>query len=320
MGQRLGPIGFIAAIIVLFAGGIGITAGLINVLGQYSESYFRAASRRQITGRGNAPSEVEPSHEPPAFQVKELVTTEAMTLDDVLPWITDLVTEHPSELRLNQLGYTASGREIIALESTPESPAKRMVVLCRQHGDEPETTLIGLKLLARYLSDSSPEGQTIRARVALTVIPVANPDGAARLTRCNSLNQDLNRDWITARTAEVAALRGLILQQRPDLVVDVHQWVPGDGVQMPMAESAGSRIAEGYSALMSRAAQRAGFRLADHETHQVDSLAHRYLTSQGIPAILVETVHIPGSKAQRHRAVGTSLAALQATLKRLADG
>jgi hypothetical protein len=49
------------------------------------------------------------------------------------------------------------------------------------------------------------------------------------------------------------------------------------------------------------------------------ALCHRYLGSRGVPSILLETVHRPGSVAMRDKSIRTSVTALQRTVDLLAQ-
>ena len=74
-------------------------------------------------------------------------------------------------------------------------------------------------------------------RVNIIFIPVLNPDGHARLShfnrinqrgpeemgwRSNSLNQNLNRDFTKLDTREIQSLMQLIRDTKPDLYIDIH--------------------------------------------------------------------------------------------------
>jgi predicted deacylase len=155
-------------------------------------------------------------------------------------------------------------------------------------------------------------------RVAILIVPVANPDGAWRKRRHNGLGQDLNRDWENGRSPEVSAMNSLVAAWQPHLVVDVHQWVPGDSTQTPMAEASGGFLGRRVASAMASAVRAKGMRLS-YRTHGVGgSLCHRYWGARGIPAILLETVHRPNSPRQRQIAIQTTVIALQRALDILA--
>ena len=216
------------------------------------------------------------------------------------------------------LGVTASGRPITAYELRPTNidagQMRRLAVICRQHGDEPEATAAGAEFLFRFLTANTQRAIRWRQNVAVMLIPVANPDGAAYNRRLNGVGQDLNRDWGDSNTREVSAIAGLLGNWRPQLVVDVHQWVPGDSCQTPMAEASGGRLARTVASAMATAARARGYRLESRSYSTGGTLCHRYWGAQGVPGILLETIHRPGSPSARARAIGTSVVALQRAL------
>ena len=170
------------------------------------------------------------------------------TLETLRPWLDAVVEAFPNTVALEEITQSDGGRPVLAVVLTsrdgPLSAKRRLVVQCRQHGDEPETTQAGALLIYRLLTTLDRSVLTALRSCAVVVIPVANPDGAARLTRINALGQDLNRHWDCPVAAEVIGIKDYLDGLHPDLVVDVHEWVPGDSCQMPMVEPCGGALAE----------------------------------------------------------------------------
>jgi hypothetical protein len=244
--------------------------------------------------------------------------TALMTFADISPWLRKAATVFPDTVRLLPLVVTGGGRPVMAVEiapsGVPPAQVQRMVVICRQHGDEPETTAAGLEFMRQFLLSRTPRMQRMRRDVALLIVPVANPDGAWRKQRRNAQRHDLNRDWGRGRTREVVALTQLISAWKPHLLVDVHQWVPSDGAKLPMVEAAGGYISWSIAAGMSQAARSNGFKLAFRASRSSDTLCHRYWARAGVPSILLETTHNPRVARQRHVAIDTTIIALQRAL------
>jgi hypothetical protein len=143
------------------------------------------------------------------------------------------------------IGRTVEDREIVAHAnfdfSTSSLPGNSTLLIGGTHGNEPAT--------ARILEDflRSPVWTTM-ARFPAMVLPLANPDGAARGTRYNARGIDLNRNcgfnWRADcdepsgpgawSEPESVALRDFILAWRPAKIVSLH-WalaeVDADGVQ-----------------------------------------------------------------------------------------
>lgn len=256
-------------------------------------------------------------------QVPRPPNTLLMTNENVAPWLQRIAQEFPDKAKLWRLTQTAQGRYVWALEIRPQNISsenlRRLAIICRQHGDEPETTAAGAHLIYQLLQNT-PRNRNLLNRVALFIIPVANPDGASRKKRHNALGQDLNRDWGRGGTREVSAIMYYLQSWQPHLVVDVHQWVPGDSTQTPMAEAAGGTLGRQAGRLMAQAAKRKGYALSYRSRGVGGALLHQhYGWQRGIDAILLETVHRPKSARQRQIAINTSVAALQRALEFLAQ-
>jgi hypothetical protein len=107
---------------------------------------------------------------------------------------------------------------------------------------------------------------------------------------------------------------GVVNRWKPHLVVDVHQWVPGDASQTPMAEASGRRLARLAASRMTQAVRANGGQLNFRVQGGSSDLCHRYLESISVPSILLETRHRPGSVAMRTRSIRTTVTALQQTV------
>ncbi len=217
---------------------------------------------------------------------------------------------HSPLMRVVSLGKSAGGKRdlwLARLADPAADPAKttRLLVLCRQHGDEPASTEALLHLIHSLASGGDPALGSELAHVTLYIIPMVNPDGAGAGTRLNGVGADLNRDWglfTQPETREVANAAKLI---HPALIVDAHNWdgddeYNADCIEIPreMETDAGKATHQmQQQALRDLAA--CGYAVhptawgADSNPH----LAHRWFTHQNIPSLLVETHS--GSPANR---------------------
>jgi len=122
-------------------------------------------------------------------------------------------------------GVSSRGRSIGLVIATARPQALvsqvRVLVLARQHGDEPVPARAALLWLAQ-------QGQQASAfeRVAVLLVPTLNPDGAAAGTRANGAGVDLNRDWSARTQPETRLVETLYQRWRPHMVVDMHTF-PG---------------------------------------------------------------------------------------------
>ncbi len=213
-------------------------------------------------------------------------------------------------LRVVSLGKSAGGTRdlwMVRLSDPNTDPAQtmRLLVLCRQHGDEPASTEALLRLIHGVAVGGDPALRSELAQVTLYIVPMVNPDGAGAGTRRNANNADLNRDWgrfTQPETREVAAAAKLI---RPVLVVDAHNWDGDDEYNADCLEvPRETETAQGRAAHLLQRQALSGLAASGYAVHPTawgaDSdphLAHRWLTQQNIPSILVETHY--GSPADR---------------------
>jgi predicted deacylase len=205
-------------------------------------------------------------------------------------------------VRVGTLGKSAAGKRelwIVRLADPNAGPkqALRLLVLCRQHGDEPASTEALLHLIQSIASGGDPLLRSELAHVTLYIVPMVNPDGAGAGTRVNGVGADLNRDWgifAQPETREVANAAKLI---RPALIVDAHNWdgndeYNADCIEIPREmETRQGRAAHAMQQQAVRDLAVCGYAVNptawgdDSNPH----LAHRWFVHQNIPSLLVET-------------------------------
>ena len=221
----------------------------------------------------------------------------------------------PDQAKLRVIGQSSSGASMVAMEITPpgKSPwnLKRLVVICRQHGNEPEATGSGARFIYHWLNPRTARERGLAANTALLIVPIANPDGAARYQRRTARGVDMNRDWGRNQSVEVATLTRWIRGWKPQLVIDNHQWLPSDHMPPPMAEASGGPRARSAARTMSARSAQRGFALSARSRVGLDTLCHRFWGQRyGTPAVLLETRHQPGKAGARNKALEQAEAAL----------
>jgi hypothetical protein len=239
---------------------------------------------------------------------------------EIYPWLESVARARSRSVRnqtarLRIIGNSSSGASIVAIEVTPRGvPAaklRRLAIVCRQHGNEPEATASGTRFLYQFLNSNNPLQRRIAQRTALLIVPIANPDGAEIYERRTARNIDMNRDWGRNQSPEVRALIGTLRAWKPNLVIDNHQWLPLDGQPKPMAEASGGASARRTALLMSQRSAQRGYALAARSRWGLDTLCHRYWGQRfKIPAILLETRHRPAVAGARQVAIQQALAGL----------
>jgi hypothetical protein len=224
-------------------------------------------------------------------------------------------------IHLSTIGYSAKHRHAIWMVEvgTRNLSNRRIVITCRQHGDEPAGTEAAIALINHVAND--PNAASHLRGVTLFIVPMVNPDGADALSRVNGVGADLNRDWGAFKQPETAAVRDAVRSVSPSFVLDVHSWDMVDPFQEVCLE--GPRGAGGIGAklllplanLQARAAyglQTLARQPVAATTYGADAmgcLEHRYmLRSLGIGSMLFETapgVNYGRSLAQRSALVYT---------------
>ena len=181
--------------------------------------------------------------------------------------------------------------------AVPTAQTVRLLVMCRQHGDEPASTEAFLGLINQVAGGTNPALRADLRHVTLYVVPMVNPDGAELGTRLNAARADLNRDWGPFTQPETRAMSRLLPALRPALVVDAHNWDSGDEYNADCLEIHRAS----YTALGQAEVdlQQASVQSLDAQGYHVQSfaygpdsdprLAHRYCTHLGVPSMLVET-------------------------------
>ena len=245
---------------------------------------------------------------PPTLALSAPPNTFYQTPAELYPWLETVARARPTQAKLRIIGQSSSGASLVALEITPPNKSpwnlKRLVVICRQHGNEPEATASGARLIYHWLNPRSARERALAARTALLIVPIANPDGAARYQRHTAQNIDMNRDWGKNKSVEVQALTRWIWSWKPHLVIDNHQWLPAEHMPPPMAEASGGAKARQAARVMNQRTAQNGYPLAARSRWGLDTLCHRFWGQRfNIPAVLLETRHLPGKTGARTTAI-----------------
>lgn len=259
----------------------------------------------------------------PVVRIQEMGTARPTRYSRIMDEL--LLARRSGNVRLYSIGRTADGRMIPLALLTPvrtESlPPVRVLIICAQHGDEPASASAMAELIRACAARKNPgqllSTQTKRATGSLRhldsvlwlVAPMANPDGYAASTRANGAGADTNRDWTSASQPETRALRAVFNRWKPQVVLDLHQWSPGDpppatnGLEIPPASRAHGQ-AELERTMACNALKPVNARgrrviLAASPDGANPSLAHRYFASRGAVAYLIETAAHASSR-ERH--------------------
>lgn len=203
------------------------------------------------------------------------------------------------QVRVVSIGRSVQGRLLPAVLLGDADAATRVLVLAYQHGDEPD----GPEGLLSWLRLAAAGQIPLRSDVLISALPVVNPDGVVQQKRVNGAGVDLNRDWGTLSQPETQATMRYIERFRPHLVLDLHQWQPGEerrGNSVEAAQYVASRWEAVHCGLVAALAK-PGLRVARVTSGpaRTSGLMHRRLAAMQIPAFLVETS--PAETSQRRQ-------------------
>jgi hypothetical protein len=137
---------------------------------------------------------------------------------DLVARLQALAVKHPGRVRLEEIGRSAEGRAIHLMSLG--SGQRRVLLWSQMHGDEPSATPALLDL-ADYLF-TTPEEAAVLDELTLLMVPMLNPDGAARGARRNAQGIDVNRDALNLATPEGRLLKALRDRYRPILGFNLH--------------------------------------------------------------------------------------------------
>ena len=205
-------------------------------------------------------------------------------------------------LRITSLGKSAQGGRdlwLVRVAAPAADPAQtvRVLVLCRQHGDEPASTESVLNLVHRLAAGGDPALRGALAHVTLYLVPMVNPDGAEAGTRGNGVGADLNRDWGVFHQPETRAVARAARLLRPNLVIDAHNWdgddeYNADCLEIPRETATGlgktSHVLQ-QDAIRDLAACGYSVHPTAWGADTDPRLAHRWFARQNILGALVET-------------------------------
>lgn len=183
-------------------------------------------------GADPAPAEGAAPEVPPppplAAEIRELYPSfRAAGLDDrtfspeqwwevVLP----VVAGNP-DFQVEEVGRSAEGRPLRHI-AWGEGPTA-VLMWSQMHGDE-STASMSLADILRFLAGPTdhPLVGELRERITLHLLPVMNPDGAARFQRRSAQGIDLNRDARALVTPEAQTLKALRDRLEPAFGFNLH--------------------------------------------------------------------------------------------------
>ncbi|WP_460407277.1 M14 family zinc carboxypeptidase [Actinophytocola sediminis] len=95
------------------------------------------------------------------------------------------------------------------------------------HGNEWEGTDAALRLIEHLATSRDPAVRRLLAEHRIYFNVTANPDGRVAGTRANANGFDMNRDFVTNSQPENQAMRDMIIDTQPVMMLDEHGYVDG---------------------------------------------------------------------------------------------
>lgn len=141
--------------------------------------------------------------------------------EELLSVIDRMTEKSQSVLSVREVGRSFEDRPVKLL-SIGRGPAT-VLLWTQMHGDESTATMAVIDIL-HYLLNTQKETITEKICSSLTIhiLPMLNPDGAARVQRRTAQSIDMNRDALALVTREANILKNLQQQLKPQFGFNLH--------------------------------------------------------------------------------------------------
>lgn len=236
---------------------------------------------------------------------------------------------------VTRLGESLEGREIRAI--TLGTGGTKVLMWSQMHGDESAASMALADLVSWYAT--APESDTLRARLAktlaVTMIPMLNPDGAERFRRENAVGIDINRDARRTATPEGRILKSVRDSIEAEFGFNLHDQgtrtagEDGDVVAIallaPAADEARSwgpvrqRAREVASVIVRALAPEIGTRLARYDDEFAPRAFGDNMQAWGTSTVLIESGELEGDP-QKQQLRKLNVVALVSALHAIATG
>ncbi|MGW8529224.1 M14 family zinc carboxypeptidase [Nocardiopsis sp. NPDC055824] len=109
----------------------------------------------------------------------------------------------------------------------PDRYKAPVLVNANIHGNEWEGTDASLRVIEELATGTDEATEELLESTRLYFVLTANPDGRVAGQRANSRGFDLNRDFVTVSQPETAAVRQVVIDTQPLVLLDQHGYVNG---------------------------------------------------------------------------------------------
>jgi hypothetical protein len=152
---------------------------------------------------------------------------EFTTYEDMMKFLNDRISEHPTLMSMQIVGKTFEGRDIPLVTISKNDGNKnklRVFYFGRVHGNEPSGT-DGLLYFIRQLAEDK-DINSLLSKMDFFIMPMVNIDGAIKNTRQSANNIDLNRDQSKLGEPESVAIATASNIAKAHVTVDFHEYGP----------------------------------------------------------------------------------------------
>ena len=147
------------------------------------------------------------------------------------------VNRMSDRVEIERIGRSAQGRPLQLLKLGAPTPHSRseareqptILFVCSQHGDEPAGREACLMLMRDLAFTYGPTFKQQLRETTILFIPDPNPDGIRAGTTENASGIDIARDHLNLESPEARAVARVALDWRPDVVIDLHEFVSPEG-------------------------------------------------------------------------------------------
>jgi len=246
-----------------------------------------------------------------------------------------IAARYPNLFSIAEEGVSAEGRSIplLVVGSGPTT----VLLWSQMHGDEPTATSALLDILEHLgRTRETPDTGRLLSSLTLAIIPMLNPDGAARTRRTNAQGIDVNRDALRLQTPEGRFLKSVRDRLKPSVGYNLHNHSPNvtagrHGRQVAISllsvpfddaftVNEGRRTTMRMAVLVQQLLEPwAKDRVARYDTDYTARAFGDSMTRWGTPTLLIESGGFFGPD-EANTLVRLNFVALLGTLHALADG
>jgi hypothetical protein len=149
----------------------------------------------------------------------------ALKHEELRAQLASVAARYPGLFSIAEEGVSAEGRKIPLLVAG--GGPTTVLLWSQMHGDEPTATSALLDVLEHLGRTQETAGtKRLLSRLTLAIIPMLNPDGAARTRRVNAQGIDVNRDALRLQTPEGRFLKSVRDRLKPSVGYNLHNHSP----------------------------------------------------------------------------------------------